>query len=101
MKVDWSKRACRDTDPELFFDDDRVADAIAICSGCPIKQGCDQYAYSKNEKYGVWGGVERETRAKLVRPLNRVKCLGCGSIDQLNDENHAVCLSCGLTWRVL
>jgi WhiB family redox-sensing transcriptional regulator len=48
--IDWvGQGSCRDHAPELFdefprvpelFDFDRLADAVAICAGCPVRAEC-------------------------------------------------------------
>ncbi len=43
----------------LFFSDDDldVARAKAICRSCPLRVECLDGALTRNESYGVWGGV--------------------------------------------
>jgi WhiB family redox-sensing transcriptional regulator len=49
---------CHSADPELFFNDSAevVAQAKALCGGCPMKAKCLQGALSRAEPCGVWGG---------------------------------------------
>jgi hypothetical protein len=69
--------ACRTADPGLFFSPDnelssrretqrqrdrRIARARAVCFSCPIRARCLQVAETNRERYGVWGGVDFETK---------------------------------------
>lgn len=49
---------CHNSDPELFFSDDRAKIAIAksLCGPCPMKAKCLDGAISRQEPCGVWGG---------------------------------------------
>lgn len=52
--LDWQELAeCRDVDPDLFHDRDRVATALLVCRGCPVQEPCRQLRHSAQ---GVWGG---------------------------------------------
>ena len=65
--------ASKEYDP--WYDDDEednhTEDAKAICNGtfdgreCPLKELCLVFAMANNERYGVWGGMTSEERAKL------------------------------------
>jgi hypothetical protein len=50
--------ACAGIDPDVFFpsDDDGLAEAVAICDGCAVRQLCRTIAMARAET-GVWGGV--------------------------------------------
>ena len=59
--------ACRTADPELFFapEDERPADrearmaqAVAVCHGCPVQAECYAAAVANGERRGIWGGVD-------------------------------------------
>jgi WhiB family redox-sensing transcriptional regulator len=64
--------ACRGSDPELFFRRpgergpalrERETQAQAICSACPVRRTCLEWALAVPELYGVWGGrTEEELR---------------------------------------
>lgn len=55
-------------DPEISDESD---EAKAICKGtydnkpCPLLEMCLEFAMDNNERYGVWGGMSSEERAKL------------------------------------
>jgi WhiB family transcriptional regulator, redox-sensing transcriptional regulator len=58
--------ACADADPALFFpepgDAETEAKAVAICAGCPVRAACYTRAVQNGERWGIWGGVNLETR---------------------------------------
>ena len=49
---------CHSADPELFFSEEKevIAQAKALCGGCPMKAKCLTAALSRAEPCGVWGG---------------------------------------------
>lgn len=67
--------ACRDHDPELFFPIGitgparaQLAEAKAVCAGCPVRCMCLSWAVLANIDHGVWGGLsEDERRASKLR----------------------------------
>ena len=69
----WQDRgACRDEDLGVFFGADgerqperdiRERKAKSICADCPVRIDCLNYALSRPEKYGTWGGLNEEERA--------------------------------------
>lgn len=67
--TDWRTRgACVDMDPDLFFPepDEPADEALAACSGCPVRRECLAAALVSREAYGVWGGTTEQDRR---RPL--------------------------------
>ncbi|QFG68533.1 WhiB family transcriptional regulator [Ornithinimicrobium pratense] len=72
----WQRAACRDRNAELFFHADhergpsravRTAKAKAVCGTCPVIVQCLAYALGNREPYGIWGGLDEQERARLVR----------------------------------
>lgn len=68
--------ACRGEPLDLFFGIDgerggsvarRQAKAKAICQPCPARAECADHALSMPEKYGIFGGLSEEERAKERR----------------------------------
>lgn len=47
-----------------LFDDDEAAVAKLLCSACPVRQRCLDYAL-EHEEFGVWGGATPEERDHL------------------------------------
>lgn len=46
---------------------EREGRAKAICSTCPVVKECRDYAFAKNEKHGVLGGMSESERKKVSR----------------------------------
>ena len=64
----WMKRAqCRDVDRDLFFPEHggKGTTARAICSSCPVRQECLDYALANPEMTGMWGGTSERQRQKM------------------------------------
>ncbi|GAA3728483.1 WhiB family transcriptional regulator [Salinactinospora qingdaonensis] len=68
--------ACRGEDLVLFFGPDgerqpereiRERKAKEICAQCPVRTECLDYAISRPEKYGTWGGLNEDERASERR----------------------------------
>jgi Transcription factor WhiB len=69
---DWmTHAACRDyPDPDLWFRGEekgiestrRLAQAQAICEGCPVTAQCKKYCRETGSAFGVWGGTEIQTQ---------------------------------------
>ena len=65
-----SAASCRSADPELFFPLsesgkalEQIAEAKAICIGCPVRRQCLEFAL-RTRPHGIWGGLtelERHT----------------------------------------
>ncbi|MDS1269899.1 WhiB family transcriptional regulator [Lipingzhangella sp. LS1_29] len=70
---DWvAQGTCRAYDPELFFpvnitgaDGPEVHLAKAICDTCPVRRECLNWAVSRGEAHGIWGGTTPEERRYL------------------------------------
>lgn len=79
---DWTEQsACRGEDLVLFFGPDgerqpereiRERKAKEICAACPVRTSCAEYAITKPERSGVWGGLgEDELAAERRRRLRK------------------------------
>ena len=61
--------------PDIFFPEDatgymqreEIKLAKQICSDCPIKNACADYALTAEEPYGIWGGMTPVERHNLMR----------------------------------
>lgn len=51
--------------------DDEVAIAKLICSGCPARMPCLEYALVHREESGIWGGTDEDERRRLQKLWNR------------------------------
>jgi WhiB family transcriptional regulator, redox-sensing transcriptional regulator len=75
--MSWQARAaCAGMDPQLFFAPDgerpqqreiREAKAKAVCALCPVRAQCLDYALRTSIKHGIWGGLNRDERARERR----------------------------------
>jgi hypothetical protein len=79
--IDWDQAACKDLPTDFFYkiEERGVAKVIDVqifrktCAPCPIWKLCLGYA-TRNEDYGVWGGmVTEERRAVSSRRNSDVK----------------------------
>lgn len=80
---EWYERAlCREVDGEIFYPEKggTVEPAKAVCRNCDVRRECLEYALSRNEEFGVWGGLsererralkQRKTRGASVQPIRR------------------------------
>ncbi len=70
-----AKGSCRGSDPLIFYppsDDDGLAErAKVICSACPVRKPCLEFALSTREKHGVWGGLTERERRRVLRQRRR------------------------------
>ena len=75
--LDWQRsRGCA-ADPETHFPraKDRAATeaAVAICSRCPVRLLCLQWALDTRSRYGVWGGLSELDRQALHDQAENVR----------------------------
>ncbi len=85
---DWRHRAgCRDVDPEQFFPaadsgplyDEQVAEAKAVCAGCPVRAECLAFALSVLSD-GIAGGLTPDERRQCAaRTRSRRACPAAGA----------------------
>jgi WhiB family redox-sensing transcriptional regulator len=68
--------ACHDHDSELFFAPEgerpmariqRERAAKAVCSECPVRPECADFALAHYEPFGVWGGLSERDREFIWR----------------------------------
>jgi len=45
-----------------------IAEVQAICTQCPVRQVCADYAIRNREPYGVWGGLTPKQRRTVAMP---------------------------------
>lgn len=68
--LEWAKFAeCRDANTNTFFPERgdylAVEEARIICSRCPVKNECLEYAVALRIKEGIWGGQSERQRRRL------------------------------------
>lgn len=71
--------ACRETDTEWFFFEDREQGeerspnrndlAKTVCARCPVIRECLAHALAVPEPYGVWGGTTPKERGRMLWTL--------------------------------
>jgi WhiB family transcriptional regulator, redox-sensing transcriptional regulator len=70
-QVDWfDDAACRGADVDVFFpvSEGDAVEAKALCATCPVREECLDYALTMSPApEGVWGGLTRIERHRLVR----------------------------------
>ncbi len=74
-KDDWHDKAkCKGWDPEIFYPERGVpsASAKAICNECAVQKDCLEFALTKDERFGIWGGLSERERRKLYRERQRM-----------------------------
>lgn len=42
-------------------------EAKAVCAECAVSDACAEFAFITEQEFGIWGGVDEETRKVLVR----------------------------------
>lgn len=82
MRTEWNRgwqfeAACRGTDSALFFAPNyferreekaaREAKAKSICTACPVRLPCLEFALRIRESHGIWGGLNEYERRQLLR----------------------------------
>ena len=83
--LDWHHQAaCKDLPVLLFFPpegerqaerDNREARAKAVCNTCPVRMRCLEEALERNDKHGIWGGLNPDERVPIRRRLQRTGAL--------------------------
>lgn len=66
--TDWARRgACRDKPNEWWFPGrgEDVRKAVSVCTSCPVRVECLEYALRTKQPYGIWGGVD------MLRPWKK------------------------------
>lgn len=69
---EWHDQAvCKGKDPDLWFLDrgDSSAEAKAICAECPVEAECLDWALTRKEPRGIWGGTSERERRRIRQGL--------------------------------
>jgi WhiB family redox-sensing transcriptional regulator len=71
-----AKAACRGPQASVFFPpshferkdekEAREARAKAICTACPVRRPCLDYALRIREPHGIWGGLNELERKQIL-----------------------------------
>lgn len=65
--IDWTQASCLGLAPNLFFPrtGDSTKEAKQVCSTCPIRVECLDYAVTAGEHHGIWGGASEKQRRQM------------------------------------
>ena len=86
----WRKEAaCRDFPTDLFFPighgpraTAQATQAKRICSECPVRHDCLDYALATNVQFGVFGGLSEDERRRARRTRAHQARLDGGGLGQ-------------------
>jgi WhiB family redox-sensing transcriptional regulator len=77
----WERAVCRGQDASFFFAPSyfekraekqaREAVAKALCSRCPVREPCLEFALARRDPHGVWGGLNEMERRAILRTRDR------------------------------
>jgi WhiB family redox-sensing transcriptional regulator len=58
---------CAETDPDAFFPEKggSTREAKRVCTGCPVRAACLDFALANDERFGIWGGLSERERRRL------------------------------------
>lgn len=113
METWYDKALCADVDVDFFSEDPLETHmAKSICSQCPVRRQCLEYALDTQTRFGIWGGVsEKVLRKSLgidqfgkpVRKGKTVVCPNCGGKDLAYSQKERTklkftCNECDLSW---
>lgn len=92
--------ACAGEDTDIFFPrrGEGPYDAKRICSTCPVIKACRNYAITRQERLGVWGGLTWNERRRLQRGKPELVCKECGTRYIPHNPARTTCSWC-LRWR--
>lgn len=64
---------CLGANGDLFFPDRGASTRAAkqICAECQVRLDCLEYAVTRGEKFGIWGGLSERERRKIRKQRAR------------------------------
>ncbi len=70
--MSWlAKAVCKTTSTNVFFPEPGSGNgwsaALRVCSGCPVRGDCLDYALRTNQTQGVWGMTTPAERQEMLR----------------------------------
>lgn len=74
VELTWKRgAACVGIDPTVFYPvtDEAAEDAKVICNVCRVQETCLEYALTRRERDGVWGGATERERRRIIRRRQR------------------------------
>lgn len=91
---EWHARAsCRGIGDDLFFPrvggpHDQNGKAKLICSSCPVKEDCLQFAVETKPTSGIWGGMTHDEVRRYRRRVNDRTRRGRRSREEIQIEEE-------------
>lgn len=85
----WQEQAvCASVDPDLFFPPKGLPsrEAKSVCSGCPVRVECLEYALTIPLIFGVWGGTTEQERRKLKPASYTSRKVAMSDIEKRRNE---------------
>lgn len=73
----WQERGvCRGMDSAVFFPEERnssklIQQAKQICRHCEVWRECQQWALTRHEEFGVWGGLSEPDRRRIWKRMKQ------------------------------
>lgn len=74
--LDWQDPAaswrddalCAQVGSDLFFPEKggSTRGAKKLCAGCDVREQCLEYALTREERFGIWGGLSERERRRVV-----------------------------------
>ena len=70
----YTSARCKGIDPEIFYpiSEDEGDEAKAICTDCPVRLQCLEFALANRERDGIWGGATEKERRRIIRQRRKV-----------------------------
>jgi len=92
---EWSNSAACAGLAGMFYPDQGNEAAInrakAVCRNCLVREACLADALTRNEQWGIWGGLTETERAALRRGTPRQACPECGQLFVPTRPNAQYC----------
>lgn len=88
---EWMDRAaCKGVDSDVFFAErGNTQQARNICSACPVRQECLDYAIDTRQDGGIWGGLGVKARRRFYSETERVSGNGTCLIEDCSGTRAA------------
>ena len=77
---EWADNAaCKDAPTSWFYprfgsrntgEKSKIMNAKKLCSSCPVKRECLEWALESGEEDGIWGGFEPKERYEMIDKPN-------------------------------
>ena len=115
MSEPWEhEAACIGKPPEIFFSVvySDIKEAKAVCAECPVRLTCLTKSLERQDRFGVFGGVDHYERRRALQINNEghatalvkpIRCPICRSENLVVNKKRrswmsVTCAPCSLTW---